>query len=148
MRLLWVLALLLIASPAHANWLDDAWTPETMNATGGPAVTLNAQGVILVLPAVTLEEARKAGLSVKEAITAFLDRYSPQCADVLDMNEPHPGLKVALSLERPFDGDGAELDGVLLPGHLFVTDDEEARFTVDYVPTRKAVCVVPEVPIS
>ena len=60
------------------------------------------------------------------------------------MNEPHPGLKVSLSLERPFDGDGAELDGVLLPGCLFVTDDEEARFTVDYEPARKVKCVVPE----
>lgn len=121
------------SEPARRSWLEDAWSPATVNATGGPAVTLEADGsVILVLPVATLRAARKAGLSTKDAVTRFLERWGQHCSDVLDLDQPHAGLHVALSLARPTP----------LPG-LFVTDDEEDDLTVDYVPTRRAVCVTP-----
>lgn len=123
--------------PAHAgprsDWLEDAWSPETVNATGGPAVTLEADGsVIVVLPVATLRAARRAGLSTKDAVTRFLERWGQHCSDVLDLDQPHAGLHVALSLARP-----TSLRG------LFVTDDEEDQLVIDYVPTRRAVCVTP-----
>lgn len=128
-----VLALLLAAAPARAaDWLEHAWDE------GGdePAVTLTAEGgVILVLPEATLAAARRAGLSTKDAVTAFLERYGQHCSDLLDLDQPHAGLRVLLSLSR----------ATPLPG-LFVTDDEEVPLVIDYVPTRRAVCVTPGEP--
>lgn len=147
-----ILILLLIGAyeKAHAaTWLDEAWSDETVAQTGGPAVTLNQDGVILVLPVATLKAAIASGLSVKDAVRVFLERYAQPCSDVLNMNEPHKGLSVALSLARPANVDGIEIGGIQIPGTLFVTDDEEEHFVIDYAPEKKVHCVVPdEGPVS
>ncbi|MDE2103799.1 MAG: hypothetical protein KGL39_41560 [Patescibacteria group bacterium] len=128
--------ILLPALPARADWLADAWSPDTVVRTGGPAITLSDTGGIVVLPAAALAAARRAGLTAKQALTAFLERYIQHCSDLLDADQPHAGLVVALSLTR-----ATTLSG------LFVTDDEEQTFRIDYVPARRAVCTG-EVPTS
>jgi hypothetical protein len=128
------------AEPARQAWLEDAWSDETVDETGGPAVTLEAGGeVIVVLPAKTLAAARRAGLSTKAAVTRFIERWGQHCSDVLDLDQPHAGLRVVLSLSR----------ATRLPG-LFVSDDEEVPLVIDYVPMRRVSCAAPgaEAPIS
>lgn len=138
-----VLFLIGHASYAHSaepSWLEDAWSPETVSDTGGPSITLNAElGVIITLPAITLSEARASGISTKDAVRLFLDRYAQRCSDVIDLNKPQANLPVTLSLVHPY---------APVPG-LFLTDEQEAHFTVDYEPRAKANCVYPaEVPTS
>ena len=117
------LALLLAPAPAQAAWLDDG---------GGAAITLSADGVLLVLPEPTLLAARHAGLSTRQAVAAFLERWAQHCSDILDMDQPHAGLRVELSLARLVPG----------PGWL-ITDDEGEALTIDYVPQHRALCVTP-----
>lgn len=122
-----------------ADWLEEAWSDETVAETGGPAVTLEADGsAIVVLPVETLAAARKAGLSTKQTVTLFLERWGQHCSDVIDLDQPHAGLKVLLSLSR-----ATELRG------LFVTDDEEVPLSIDYMPARRARCIGgEEAPVS
>lgn len=124
------------SEPAKQSWLEQAWSDETVAETGGPAVTLEADGsVIVVLPARTLAAARRAGLSTKAAVTRFIERWGQHCSDLVDLDQPHAGLRVVLSLSRATE----------LPG-LFVADDEEVPLVVDYVPTRRASCASPGEP--
>ena len=116
------LALALLPLPAQASWLDDG---------AGAAITLSADGVLLVLPEPTLLAARHAGLSTRQAVTEFLERWIQHCSDIADMDQPHAGLRVELSLARE------------TPGGWLMTDDESEALTVDYVPARRAVCVTP-----
>lgn len=128
------------SAPARQAWLEDAWSDETVDETGGPAVTLEADGsVIVVLPAKTLAAARRAGLSTRAAVARFIERWGQHCSDVLDLDQPHAGLRVVLSLSR----------ATRLPG-LFVSDDEEVPLVIDYVPMRRASCAAPgaEAPTS
>lgn len=132
MKALALAAILLLAvAPARADWLEDAWSPATVGETGGPAVTLGNGGVILVLPAVTLEAAHRSGLSTAAAVTAFIERWGQHCSNVIDLDLP-ARLRVRLSLERRVRGTG-----------WVITDDREMAFVIDYVPQRRAVCVQP-----
>ena len=114
---------LLLAPPAQASWLDDG---------AGAAITLSPDGVLLVLPEPTLLAARHAGLSTRQAVTEFLERWIQHCSDIADMDQPHAGLRVELSLARLVPGTG-----------WLIADDEGETLTVDYVPARRAVCVTP-----
>jgi hypothetical protein len=84
-----IAALLLIGagyarSEPRSSWLEEAWTPKAAAETGGPAITLEGDGsVILVLPVATLKAALAAGLSTRAAVTAFLERYGQHCSDIL-----------------------------------------------------------------
>ncbi len=146
--------------PAHANWLDDAWTDDTADQNGGPAITLNSEGVILVLPANTLVAAHAEGVDTKQAVTLFIERYGQHCSDIIDLDQKQ-NLHVQLFLSRPVDLNSAseqtqqEVGDTLIklsdgrskrPPHvesLFVTEPEHRDFTVDYAPQRKASCVEP-----
>jgi hypothetical protein len=83
----------------------------------------------------TLRAARRAGLTLQQAAARYIERWGPHCSDVLDLDQPHAGLSVTLSLFR----------ATALPG-LFVTDDEEVPLVIDYVPMRRATCVQPGEP--
>jgi hypothetical protein len=151
---------LLATPPAHATWLDDAWTDDTVDRNGGPAITLNNDGVVLVLPAETLAAAHAEGVDTKEAVTLFIERYGQHCSDIVDLNQKQK-LHVQLFLSNPVDLNSAsvqtqqEIGETLIkisdrqskrPPHvqsLFVTEREHRDFTVDYVPERKASCVEP-----
>ena len=151
---------LLAATPAYANWLDDAWTDGTVDRTGGPAITLGGDGVILVMPAVTLAAAHAEGVGTKAAVTLFIERYGQHCSNVIDLNRKQ-NLRVQLFLSNPTDlndaseGTQQEVGDALTkisdrrpkrPPHvqsLFVTAPEHLAFSVDYVPERKASCVTP-----
>lgn len=151
---------LLAAVPAHANWLDDAWTDATVDRTGGPAITLGNDGVILVMPAVTLAAAHAEGVGTKAAVTLFIERYGQHCSDVVDLDRKQ-NLHVQFFLSKPVDlndaseGTQQEVGEALTkisdrrvkrPAHvqsLFVVAPEHVDFTVEYVPERKASCVTP-----
>jgi hypothetical protein len=149
---------LLAAAPAHANWLDDAWTDDTVDRNGGPAITLNGEGVILVLPADTLVAAHAEGVGTKRAVTLFIERYGQHCSDIIDLDRKQK-LHVQLFLSKPVDLNSAseetqqEVGDTLIKisgrhpkrppdvQSLFVTEPEHRDFTIDYVPERKASCV-------
>ena len=150
---------LLSAAPAHADWLDDAWTNDSVDRNGGPAVTLNGGGVTLVLPADTLAAARAEGVGTDEAVALFIERYGQHCSDIIDLDHRQK-LSVQLFLSQPVDLDDASettqqevgnaLKSVTASGkrpphvkNLFVTEPGARHLTIDYVPSRKASCVKP-----
>src|SRR5690348_4124683 len=98
-----LLAALVLAAPAAhaADWLDKAWSDEAVNKAGAPAITLGASAVLLVLPAQTLAEAHAQGVSTPDAVRLFLGRYGQHCSASLDLDRPHPNLRVQLFLQKP-----------------------------------------------
>src|SRR5260370_27216382 len=88
------------AAPAHAaDWLEQAWSAESVARTGTPAITLGASAVLLVLPAATLAAAHAAGVSTPEAGRLFVGRYGQRCSAGLDLDRPHPHRRVQLLLQ-------------------------------------------------
>jgi hypothetical protein len=153
------LAAFLLSSPAYANWLDDAWTGETVNRDGGPAVTLNDDGVTLVLPADTVAAAHAQGFDTRQMVTLFIERYGQHCAGIIDLDQKQR-LRVQLFVSQPVDlndaseetqqevGDSltAMAKGSRRVAHveqLFVTAPEHQELIIDYEPTRKASCIIP-----
>jgi hypothetical protein len=95
-----LLALLTTSGLAQADWLEDAWSGKSTALHGNPAITLHPGGVSVVLPAETLDEAfSERGMTRPDALRAFLDRYSPQCSHVLDLNTAQPNLTVELRIQ-------------------------------------------------
>jgi hypothetical protein len=157
------LAGLLSATAARADWLDRAWQEDVVNETGGPAVTLSADGVILVLPDSALNEAHAAGVSTRDAVRLFIERHGQHCSDIIDLDEPQRNLKVQLFVSRPVALEDASerVQGEVLNAlkeakqrkfprvkSLFVTADEHTDLVIDYVPTRRATCVQPGAKVS
>src|SRR6266849_3664651 len=95
MRLVLAVTLVFLADTglARADWLDDAWSSKSTGLRGNPAITVHPDGVSVVLPRETLDEAfAQRGMTQQEALRAFLARYSPQCSHVLDLNTAQPNL--------------------------------------------------------
>src|SRR6266851_4205848 len=102
MRIVATAALFVVAgaNDVHADWLDNAWSDKSVATHGNPAITVRPDGVSVVLPAETLDEAySEKGMNRKDALLAFLDRYSPQCSTILDLNTAQPNLTVELSIQ-------------------------------------------------
>jgi hypothetical protein len=154
-----------LAVPARADWLATVW-PKTADAkNGNPAITVNADAVIVVLPETVLAEAHTAGLSVPDTVRTFLARYAPRmCSSVLDMSSAHHELKVELRVQRPtaFEAmDTATQDAAALAlnqtvgrsstvpriDRAFVVDKDGVVLSIDYVPEKIANCVAPPDPI-
>ncbi|HKW52166.1 MAG TPA: hypothetical protein VJO12_00625 [Stellaceae bacterium] len=152
-------AMLLAAPAAHAaDWLDEAWSDEAIGKTGTPAITLGASAVLLVLPAATLAEAHAQGVSTPDAVRLFLGRYGQHCSAGLDLDRPHPGLRVQLFLQKPvaLEDAGERLQSEILDAlksaktkklprvdQLFAVTDAPDEVVIDYVPQRQARCVRP-----
>src|SRR5260221_3346240 len=78
---LWTLLAVVAGSQgAHADWLTDAWSDPWVAAHGNPSITLHADGIAVTLPTETLDQAHEAGLTTRDALAAFVVRYSPQCS--------------------------------------------------------------------
>ncbi|HEX9489831.1 MAG TPA: hypothetical protein VF930_06070 [Stellaceae bacterium] len=147
------------AAPAHAaDWLEQAWSAESVARTGTPAITLGASAVLLVLPAATLAAAHAAGVSTPEAVRLFVGRYGQRCSAGLDLDRPHPHLRVQLLLQTPvaLEDAGERVQGEILDAlesaktkplprveRLFAVTDAPAEVFIDYVPQRHARCVRP-----
>jgi hypothetical protein len=146
------------ARSAIADWLDDAWSDDSVQINGNPAITISGDVIHVTLPAATLRQAHQQGLSTKEALVAFIDRYGQRCSHLLNLNLPHPGLKVALSLQVPStldvaSGEAKELEALTrayLKQHeeidlplLFLVSPGEVEYSIDYVPMRRVRCVAP-----
>jgi len=147
-----------VVNPAGAGWLADAWSGHT---SGVPAINFTATGAVgVVLPEDVLAQARATGLSVEGAVSVFLGRYAPPvCSSLIDMNVPHPHLKVDLRIEHPItlgDADAATQEGMAhalnhalksqstgsVP-HIkraFVVDSKPLSLSIDYVPDHTAHC--------
>ena len=158
-----VLASLANVVSARADWADDAWNEENANRFGHPAITLNAEsGVIIVLPEATIERARGAGLSPREAAMTFLTKYGPEmCSRIIDLNEPRKELAVKLVIQRDqglSDASGptqnsvgdaiAQLEAETgkrrgEPERIFEVVPDGEAWTVEYAPSHRAKCVVP-----
>ncbi|HEX6840504.1 MAG TPA: hypothetical protein VF113_03210 [Stellaceae bacterium] len=156
-------ALLLAAPAAHAaDWLDEAWSDEAVDKAGAPAITLGASAVLLVLPAQTLAEAHAQGVSTPDAVRLFLGRYGQHCSANLDLDRPHPNLRVQLFVQKPvaLEDAGERLQGEVLDAlksvksknkskklrkvdQLFAVTDAPDEVVIDYVPQRQARCVRP-----
>jgi hypothetical protein len=163
MRGLWLpLLALLVANPARADWLTDAWSDGPNAKRGNPAITSNSTGVVtVVLPEAMLAQAQAAGLSPEGAVVAFLGRYAPaMCSSMINMNVPHSHLKVDLLVERPValrdadaetqDEAAAALNQALkfpttrsIPhiDRVFVVDQKPRSLSIDYAPDHKAHCM-------
>jgi len=149
----------LLAAPAHAaDWLEQAWTDEAVGRTGTPAITLGGSAVLLVLPEATLAEAHAAGVSTSDAVRLFVARYGQHCSAGLDLDRPHPHLRVQLFLQKPvaLEDAGESVQGEILDAlksakakplprveRLFAVADAPAEIVIDYVPQRHARCVRP-----
>jgi hypothetical protein len=143
---------------ARADWVDDAWSEDSVRKHGNPAVSISGDTIYVVLPAATLHQAYEAGVTTEDALRAFLDRHGQRCSDLVDLNVPHPNLKVTLLLQdwTAFE-DGPEGDDVLsalkraylkyqadnsIP-LLFTTSPVTFEFSINYMPTRQVRCVAP-----
>jgi hypothetical protein len=157
----YVAAAMLIAGPAHANWLDHAWDAQAVEANLAPAITLGAAGVLLVLPQETLDAAHAAGLSTPDAVQQLVERYGQHCSDVIDLDQPHQHLRVQLFIEKrvafpaaPAGTQGEVRDALksrqsaLPPDTLAVTPEDSSELFIDYVPARSAHCIAPGDTIS
>jgi len=96
----YVAAAMLIAGPAHADWLDRAWDAQAVEASLAPAITLGAAGVLLVLPQETLDAAHAEELSTRDAVQQLMERYGQHCSTVIDLDQPHQHLRVQLFIEK------------------------------------------------
>ena len=157
------------ANDVHADWLDNAWSDKSVARHGNPAITVRPDGVSVVLPAETLDEAySEKGMTRKDALLAFLDRYSPQCSTILDLNTAQPNLTVELSIQGKTSledlSSTAEDEIFTAMEKLPASTDTESHgradvphitqvfsvlpgrftFTLDYAPVKKAHCVVPQ----
>jgi hypothetical protein len=156
-------ALSLIALPARADWLDRAWDGDATARTGAPAITLNNSGVLLVLPEATLAEARAAGVDTHEAVQLFVRRYAQLCSEMLDLDRTHQDVRVTLFTSKPVPLEDASeatqgeiLEALKSSGSkklprvetLFVVSPEHRDLVINYVPSRKASCIRPGVPVS
>jgi hypothetical protein len=167
-KILTLLAGLVVAAvPAKADWLERAWSDESVARNGEPAVTLGEDGVLLVLPEATLRDAYAAGLDTRAAVGLFLGRWGQRCSDVIDLDEGHRNLKVQLFLQRAVAlEDAAEtVQGEILATLLalkkeaekgrhklaktktlprvdsvFIVSEKHVDFIIDYVPQGKASC--------
>jgi hypothetical protein len=173
MRLVLTVTLVLLAKVdlAHADWLENAWGDKSVTAHGSPAITLRRDGVSVVLPAQTLNEAySEGGLTTKDVLRAFLSRYSPQCSHVLDLNTPQKNLTVNLSLQGNIslkdtpavtqDELFEAMENIDIPSAKDAEKDKHARiphitrffpvlpvhyrFSIDYAPDKIVHCIVPE----
>jgi hypothetical protein len=148
---------MLVAVPARADWLDGAFDDDIAES-GSPAITLGADGVLLVLPVATLLKAHSAGITTAGAVAQLVQRYGPKCSDILDLNRPHRHLKVQLFLSSPVELEDSpeRVQGEILDtlktaktkplprvDNLFVPADEATELFIDYVPTRQVDCVQP-----
>lgn len=163
---LFLVAAMVAATPAKADWLERAGSDELAATAGSPAITLSDAGVLLVLPEVTLAEAHAAGRSTQEAVQLLVQRYGQHCSDALDLDRPHAHLRVRLFLQKPADlADAPErVQGEVLDAlkatrakntkklarveRLFVASDDSVELFIDYVPARRASCVQPGAEIS
>jgi hypothetical protein len=155
--------LLLISTPAYADWVERAWDAQAVEENRIPAITLGAAGVLLVLPEETLDEAHQAGVSTPQAAEELLKRYGQRCSSIIDLDQPHPHLKVQLFLARRVRlmdappevrgqiGEALTTDGstAQAPDTLSVTSEKSSDFFIDYVPSGTAVrCVSPADTVS
>ena len=156
----YLFAAMLLAAPAAsaADWLDEAWSDEAIGKSGTPAITLGASAVLLVLPAATLNEAHAQGVSTPDAVRLFLGRYGQHCSAGLDLDRPHPRLRVQLFLQKPvaLEDAGERLQSEVLDAlksakpkklprvdRLFAVTDVPDEVVIDYVPQRQARCIRP-----
>jgi hypothetical protein len=145
-------------SIAWADWLDDAWSEDSVRTNGNPAVSISGDTIYVVLPAATLHQAYDAGVTTEDALRVFLDRHGQRCSDLIDLNIPHPKLKVTLSLQgwMPFEdipnGDEvlSTVKNAYLKYHsddsiplLFTSSPVAFEFSINYVPTHQVRCIVP-----
>ncbi len=157
----YVAAAMLIAGPAHANWLDRAWDAQAVEANLAPAITLGAAGVLLVLPQETLDAAHAEGLSTPDAVQQLVERYGQRCSGVIDLDQPHQHLRVQLFIEKrvafaaaPESVQGEVRDAQKSPQSapppdtLAVTPEQSSELFIDYVPARTAHCITPGDTIS
>jgi hypothetical protein len=161
--------------PAHADWLDNAWSDKSVAEHGNPAITVRSDGVSVVLSAATLLEAQsEGGMATKDALRAFLNRYSPQCSTVLNLNIEQPNLTVDLTLqvdtalgeapapaqdevlrameqvEIPATSDNGATARPQIPRitNVFIVLPRRLVFSIDYAPNKIVHCVAPPDAIS
>jgi hypothetical protein len=152
------LAILVGTGTAQADWLDDAWSEEWVRKNGNPAVSMSGDAIHVVLPATSLHQAYEEGFTTEHALQDFLDRYGQRCSHLIDLNVPHPNLKVTLSLQvwTPFEGipEREEVLVALKSAYLryraddsipllFTTSPVEFEYSIDYVPTHQVDCIAP-----
>ena len=123
-------------SPVRADWLDDVWNHEHSSRHGAPAVTIHAvNGVTIVLPEASINEAQAAGVSPQQAALAFLRKYGPEmCSPIIDLNENKPALTIKLIVQY-MHSSGRNI--------VFEASSHEEVWTIDYVPTDRARWIAP-----
>ena len=130
-------ALLLLArsGATRAEWLGDVWSDEWVAQHGSPSITVGRGGdVTVVLPQEALARAQAEGDTHAGAVRAFLGRYAPKmCSHLMNFNEPHKGLRVALSVAAP----------VARSVPFFVVSPGHEDLTIDYAPETPVHCIVP-----
>lgn len=101
-------------------------------------------------------------MSTPDAVRLFLGRYGQHCSANLDLDRPHPNLRVQLFVQKPvaLEDAGERLQGEVLDAlkaaksknkskklpkidQLFAVTDAPDEVVIDYVPQRQARCVRP-----
>jgi hypothetical protein len=129
-------ATLISTSPVRADWLDDVWNDEHSSRHGPVAITIHAvNGITIVLPEASINEAQAAGVSPQQAALAFLRKYGPEmCSPIIDLNENKPALTIKLIVQY-MHSSGRNI--------VFEASSHEEVWTIDYIPTHRARCVAP-----
>jgi hypothetical protein len=91
-------------------------------------------------------------------VRRFVARYGQHCSAGLDLDRPHPHLRVQLFVQKPvaLEDAGESVQGEILDAlkaaktkklprvaRLFAVTDAPAEIFIDYVPQRHARCVIP-----
>jgi hypothetical protein len=152
------LGILVGTGTVQADWLDDVWSEEWVQMNGNPAVSMSGDGVQIVVPAILLQQAYEEGFTTEQALQDFLDRHGQRCSHLVDLNLPHPNLKVTLSLQVPAalesipenDEVLAAVKSTLLRYRtddsiplLFTISPVKFEYSINYVPTHQVHCVAP-----
>lgn len=118
----------------NAGWLEDAWPQGKAAEHGNPAITFSADGTVTaVLPEASLNDATDAGLTLSDALSAFLGRYAPgTCSDLFKADQLHMDLRVMLKVQHEY-----RIGKV----PFYAVDDIGQEFSIDYTPNVSVHCV-------
>jgi hypothetical protein len=153
-----IFVILVGTGAAASDWLDDAWSDESVRINGNPAISIQSDSISVVLPTATLAAAYEEGVSTENIVRSFLDRYGQRCSDLIELNITHPNIRVELSLQSPtrFEGIPAKDEVLTTLKNVYINhragNDIPLLFTIspvkyeywfDYVPTRQVHCIKP-----
>ena len=63
-----IFVILVGTGAAASDWLDDAWSDESVRINGNPAISIQSDSISVVLPTATLAAAYEEGVSTENIV--------------------------------------------------------------------------------